>query len=372
MSLENLKGHYGQGFLMGGGQDKLWRSPGIQGLFPARRTKAPLVPGPQACKAVFRAWGGQVIAAGRGKGEELGGHDGADGMKPCIFRARLAAAISEKAGEGVERAGDQLFAQHVPCIRIKSNGHGTILGGLAHKPPCLNRRLERMIARLILILTLCVGASPVLAQEVDPIGALLDRPAAAAPQPAPAVQAPVLTPPAVQEPLPAVVSPDRPRFVPLTPAPAPVRPPPARTQVQDPVMIDELDRTPEPPLTTTDLNYESRLRASIASAQGLQGPLDGRWVMRTASGAQIYSLQLVDTGMGRLEGAWRDLRRPGALDASGFVDEIRRAGAQLYVRFETGGGHQATSAQLDPRADGSWEGELYDDGHRHKVILKRD
>lgn len=137
-------------------------------------------------------------------------------------------------------------------------------------------------------------------------------------------------------------------------------------------MIDELDRTPEPPLTSSDLNYESRLRASIASAQGLQGPLDGRWVMRTAAGTALYSLQLVDTGMGGLEGAWRDLRRPGALDASGFVDEIRRAGVQLYVRFETGGGHQATSAQLDPRADGSWEGELYDDGQRHRVILKRD
>ncbi len=234
-----------------------------------------------------------------------------------------------------------------------------------------------MIARLILILALCLGASPVLAQEVDPIGALLDKPAAteAAPTvvpPAPVVQAPVLTPPAVQEPLPAVITPERPRFVPLPAAPAPVRPPPPRSQVKDPVMIDELDRTPEPPLTSTDLNYESRLRASIASAQGLQGPLDGRWVMRTASGAQLYSLQLVDTGMGGLEGAWRDLRRPGALDASGFVDEIRRAGAQLYFRFETGGGHQATSAQLDPRADGSWEGELFDNGQRHKVILKRD
>jgi hypothetical protein len=137
-------------------------------------------------------------------------------------------------------------------------------------------------------------------------------------------------------------------------------PPPAAPEGPAPAaapVVEQVDPTeaiplvaPSPPLAGPA--YESRIRASLTAAQSFQGPLDGGWRLAGASGP-LYDLQLVDRSGGAVEGAWRDLRRPGALTASGLVDAIDRDGEALRLRFDGG-----KVAVLRPGSGGAWAGEL--------------
>lgn len=261
-------------------------------------------------------------------------------------------------------------------------------------------------------LVMLVAAPAASAQDVvDPIGALLDQapamdedqaealgeapqPAPPVPQPAPMAPPPVYTPPpatgASPYPYAAPTAPGLPSApMPYTPAPytprpvAPYNPPPsayvppvytrpAPPRLTAPVHVDEYDKTPEAPLNGAELGYETRLRSSFASAQGLQGPLDGAWMLRGAGGQPLYSLLFVDKGLGQLEGAWRDPRRRGATDSSGFLAGVQRMGAQLSASFYPLPGAPAATITLNPSADGAWSGELDEGGRRTSVTLKRD
>ncbi|KSB88320.1 hypothetical protein AS593_09235 [Caulobacter vibrioides] len=110
--------------------------------------------------------------------------------------------------------------------------------------------------------------------------------------------------------------------------------------------------------------YELRVKGSIAAAQGLQGPLDGGWVLRGADGSALYSLQIADPagGYGPVEGAWRDLRRPGAVGSTGLIDSIERTyDGGAAVRFMARPGVGSTLA-LSAGPDGAWSGRLTEDG----------
>lgn len=255
------------------------------------------------------------------------------------------------------------------------------------------------------------AAQPVFAQDAaDPIGALLDQSPAMAedqaaapsppPRPAPPIvpQAAPIAPPPVYTPPPPPAAPSpytatyptrgpvpyTPGPVPYTPRPvAPYNPPPssytpqtyarpAPPKLSAPVHVDEYDKTPERPLNPTELGYETRLRSSFASAQGLQGPLDGAWTLSTNGGQPLYTLLFVDKGRGQLEGAWRDPRRRGSTDSSGFLAGVQRMGSQLSASFQPRPGAQATTITLNPASGGTWSGELYEDGTRTAVTLKRD
>ncbi len=248
-------------------------------------------------------------------------------------------------------------------------------------------------------MVLSLGASMAAAQEVDPIGALLEQgqtppptpPAAEAiptspppqapvapvsPPPAAYVPPPVYTPPpAVQAPLPYVNTP--PAYTPPVYTPPPYAPPAyvpprsRRPQLTAPVHIDEIDKTPEAPPTATDLSYEARMRSSFNSAQGMQGPLDGAWSLK-AGGSELYDLQVVDSGSGNLEGAWRDPRRRGATDASGFIDTISRVGGQLIIRLTPRPGAEAVVITLSADGAGTWSGELIERGDRRSVTMRRN
>jgi len=152
-------------------------------------------------------------------------------------------------------------------------------------------------------------------------------------------------------------------------APIPYAPGP-RTQVDAPVYVNETGKTPDAPPALRDMAYDSRIRASFAAAEGFQGALDGGWTLATTDGQALYVLQLVDK-RDRLEGVWRDLRRKGALDASGMVDDIQRQGADLTVRFAAQPGGAASVATLHGGADGGWSGEFSEAGQSRKVTLKR-
>lgn len=182
-------------------------------------------------------------------------------------------------------------------------------------------------APILAVALALAAAAPALAQPADPIGDLLSG-----------VEAPEAAPP---------------------PAPPP-RPAPTT-----PVHVDETGRSAEPPPTVADLAYDSRLRASSASVQGFQGPLDGGWTLASAD-AELYAFQLVDRN-GAVEGAWRDLRRKGALDASGFIDQVERVGGDVTFRFAGG----ARVAVLRALEDGRWTGELTEGERRLAVSLRR-
>jgi len=124
-------------------------------------------------------------------------------------------------------------------------------------------------------------------------------------------------------------------------------------------VVEQVDPTaaiplvaPAPPLAGPA--YESRIRASLVAAQGFQGPLDGGWRLAGSSGP-LYDLQLVDRSGASVEGAWRDLRRPGALTASGLVDAIERDGEALRLRFD--GGKVAVLRRGGPGWTGEFDGQ---------------
>lgn len=158
-------------------------------------------------------------------------------------------------------------------------------------------------------------------------------------------------------------------------APAPFIPPPPVSrlpQLDRPVMIDELWRTPEAPPTASEQSYESRIRGGSNSAQGLQGPLDGGWVLRGADGGTLYGLQLVDKGNGLVEGgAFRSLRQGKGAGQVGLIDSVdRMVDGSVQLRFRLRGQSQPAVITLRP-AGGGWSGEIWEGGATRQVTMRR-
>lgn len=132
----------------------------------------------------------------------------------------------------------------------------------------------------------------------------------------------------------------------------------------------EAPATPGGYLTTAQV-YELRVKGSIAAAQNLQGPLDGGWKVVGADGIQIYALQIVDKagGYGELEGAWRDVRRPGTVGSTGLIEDLRRDGDDILVRFSPKVG-QSSTLTLRPAGYERWSGELVENGETMAVVAE--
>ena len=137
---------------------------------------------------------------------------------------------------------------------------------------------------------------------------------------------------------------------------APVAPPPQAAP--RPVFIGDRGASPDAPPTAVDMAYENRVLGVFHAAQGRQGPLDGRWRVN-ADGVDVYILQLADPGAGesRIEGAWRNVRREGGLDASGFVDQVSRENDETVVRF-TDAARRSAEIRLRNTPDGAWIGRI--------------
>lgn len=126
--------------------------------------------------------------------------------------------------------------------------------------------------------------------------------------------------------------------------------------------VDETGRSPDGPPSAEDEAYDSRIRSSAAAARAFQGPLDGGWTL-IGGGRELYILQLADRD-GVVEGAWRDPRRPGALDASGYLDVADRSDGSLVLSF--------TGAFAVLRlVDGRWSGQLTEGERTERVTLVR-
>ncbi|WP_297507683.1 hypothetical protein [uncultured Caulobacter sp.] len=249
----------------------------------------------------------------------------------------------------------------------------------------------------VLVLSVVLVASPALAQQAP------TPPAPAVPSPSPYVPTfgtQVAAPPPAASP-----SAEAPvQTQPATPPAAPAVPDSAQVpQAIDPLgdlisqsgqMVDEEEAEtagkpapkhrgtilPIPPpeslvgpdgAPTKALVYELRVKGSIAAAQTLQGPLDGGWRVAAVDGAQIYALQIVDKAGGYtpLEGAWRDVRRPGTVGSTGLIDDLRRDGGDLIARFSPKGGESAVLT-LRPAGAERWAGELVENGRTQPVVAE--
>lgn len=159
-----------------------------------------------------------------------------------------------------------------------------------------------------------------------------------------------------------------PDTLPSGPAPK-VSTPTPRSEQAAPVNINELGKTPDAPPTIRDLAYDTRIRSSFASAQSFQGPLEGGWTLAEVGGGDHYALQIVDR-RDRLEAVWRNIRRPGAPEASGLVDDIQRTGPALTLRF-TEAPAPTVVLTLHEAGDGRWTGELARGEVHSSVTLRR-
>jgi hypothetical protein len=159
------------------------------------------------------------------------------------------------------------------------------------------------------------------------------------------------------------------------PAPAP---PPAALQnglfgVREPEPGDEAEAAgqtdPAAQAAPTTENYDARVRQSFAAAESFRGPLDGGWTLSAKREEPLYVIRFSDN-QGQLEAAWRDLRRGGALDASGLVEQVERQGDRLTLSFTSAAGVRNV-ATLKSRPDGAWAGELDENGRKRKVTLRK-
>ncbi|THD50949.1 hypothetical protein [Phenylobacterium sp.] len=221
-------------------------------------------------------------------------------------------------------------------------------------------RIGLLSLTMLALVAPAVRAQPAATPPVhvrDPIGALLNP---NAPPPRDEDEPDVAgQPKTAPEPEPSVL--------PVGPQPKTYVPAP-RPQLDAPVQIDELGRTPDGPPAIRDLAYDARIRASFASAESFQGPLDGGWTLAEPRG-DFYVLQIVDR-RDRLEAVWRNVRRTGSLNASGLVDEIQHQGAQLTLRF-TEYPEPASTVSLREGPDGTWSGKLARGDQIVTVTLRR-
>jgi hypothetical protein len=114
-------------------QNDFGRVARIKRFLPPWRTQAPLVAGLQTGEAKLQIRRRQVVSCGFGEGQELGGEDDANCVRPHVFRARIAAAIAEKAGHWRRAAGCQLTAEHV--FGLRNADHAVCRGNADHNGP---------------------------------------------------------------------------------------------------------------------------------------------------------------------------------------------------------------------------------------------
>ncbi|WP_150125887.1 hypothetical protein [Brevundimonas sp. LM2] len=137
---------------------------------------------------------------------------------------------------------------------------------------------------------------------------------------------------------------------------------PRRRPIDHPVAVGAYRASYEFAPTSAEAAYDRGVVEAESGMDARMGPLDGRWRVRDASGAEILTLALTDEGPARpLEGAWR---RDGTPTESGVIDRAERSNAGVVLAWRDGG------LTLRPSGDG-WVGELTEAGRRRAVTLAR-
>ena len=103
-----------EGAFVSSAQDHAKRAARLQCFAPAGRTQAPAVAGPQAGKAELGHRRRKIIAAGFGKLEKLGSHNGADRVAADVFSIGVAATMTKEPRLGINRADVEPIAEDIP------------------------------------------------------------------------------------------------------------------------------------------------------------------------------------------------------------------------------------------------------------------
>ena len=138
------------------------------------------------------------------------------------------------------------------------------------------------------------------------------------------------------------------------------------------------DATPAEPLA--DDSRGVSVDEAYQSAERHQGPLEGSWRLSDNSGVPLFDFQLADPGGApsprasqpdhpEIEGAWRDLRREGAMVASGFLLSVKRGPMSLEILFVEADPATPTRLLLRPTLYGGWTGELDEAGAPPLVVF---
>src|ERR1700758_3941817 len=107
-----------QSAFVSGAQDHAGRLARLECFLPTRSAEAPTVAGFQAAKVQFRYRCRKIVAAGFGKLEKRGGHDGADRVATDVLPPSVAAAVSKEPRHWAYRADFEPLTEHVPgCAR---------------------------------------------------------------------------------------------------------------------------------------------------------------------------------------------------------------------------------------------------------------
>jgi hypothetical protein len=128
-----------------------------------------------------------------------------------------------------------------------------------------------------------------------------------------------------------------------------------RRPLTAPVTVDAYRGSYEATPTDVEIAYEQGVSAAELRADQTSGPLDGYWRIRDAGGDVLYDLVLMDPGVGRIEGGWRN-----GGDAGGAASDGR------VLTLENGGGVIALE-----RAGTGWRGRLTVDGRTRPVTITR-
>src|SRR5438477_10628236 len=107
-----------QSAFVSGAQDHAGRLARLECFLPTRSTEAPTVARFQAAKAEFRHRCRKIVAAGFGKLEKRGGHDGADRVATDVLSPSVAAAVSKEPRHCAYRTVFEPLTEHVTgCAR---------------------------------------------------------------------------------------------------------------------------------------------------------------------------------------------------------------------------------------------------------------
>lgn len=130
---------------------------------------------------------------------------------------------------------------------------------------------------------------------------------------------------------------------------------PRRRALTAPVTVDAYEGSYEATPTALEIAYEQGVASAERRADQTAGPLDGLWRIADAEGRTLYEVQLMDPGVGPVEGGWRNGR-----DIGGAVSDGRT------LTLEDGGG-----VIVLERAGEGWRGRLTVDGRTRAVTITR-
>lgn len=159
-----------------------------------------------------------------------------------------------------------------------------------------------------------------------------------------------------------------------SPGPRPYTPrPPAFTLPDGP--LPRLEQKPAAGLALGygATGYDEEIRRAARLQDSLQGPLQGGWVLRTASGSALYAVQLVQPADRPFtpEGAWRQLGVTPGRGASGYLNLVVFNGTDLTLRFVEGTSAELRVVTLRRDLAGQWAGELWRPSGTQPVVLTR-